>query len=273
MVSDASKKKAAQKKAAAAAKRGGKSAAAASKSAATSSNGGVDSLSSGVDALQISDRTCTGILCSHPQSRDIRIESLSVTFHGYDLIVDSMLELNYGRRYGLLGLNGCGKSTLLTAIGLRELPIPDHMDIYHLSHEIEATDMTSLEAVMSCDEERLKLEKEIETLVEQDDGGGERLDTIYERLEAMDAATAEKRAAEILFGLGFDKEMQAKKTKDFSGGWRMRIALARALFIMPTILLLDEPTNHLDLEACVWLEESLKTLNVSLLWYPTHRIF
>ncbi|KAL0709922.1 hypothetical protein Bca4012_016900 [Brassica carinata] len=257
MVSDASKKKAAQKKAAAAAKRGGKAAAAASKSAATSSNG-VDSLSSGVDALQISDRTCTGILCSHPQSRDIRIESLSVTFHGHDLVVDSMLELNYGRRYGLLGLNGCGKSTLLTAIGLRELPIPDHMDIYHLSHEIEATDMSSLEAVMSCDEERLKLEKEIETLVEQDDGGGERLDTIYERLEAMDAATAEKRAAEILFGLGFDKEMQAKKTKDFSGGWRMRIALARALFIMPTILLLDEPTNHLDLEACVWLEESLK---------------
>ncbi|KAF3540614.1 hypothetical protein F2Q69_00018894 [Brassica cretica] len=168
MVSDASKKKALQKKAAAAAKRGGKAAAAAaSKSAATSSNG-VDTLSSGVDAIQISDRTCTGILCSHPQSRDIRIESLSVTFHGYDLIVDSMLELNYGRRYGLLGLNGCGKSTLLTSIGLRELPIPDHMDIYHLSHEIEATDMTSLEAVMSCDEERLKLEKEIETLVEQD---------------------------------------------------------------------------------------------------------
>lgn len=97
----------------------------------------------------------------------MQIESLSVTFHGYDLIVDSMLELNYGRRYGLLGLNGCGKSTLLTSIGLRELPIPDHMDIYHLSHEIEATDMTSLEAVMSCDEERLKLEKEIETLVEQ----------------------------------------------------------------------------------------------------------
>ncbi|WZZ38830.1 hypothetical protein YC2023_035089 [Brassica napus] len=258
MVSDASKKKALQKKAAAAAKRGGKAAAA--KAAASSSNG-ADSLSSGVDAIQISDRTCTGILCSHPQSRDIRIESLSVTFHGYDLIVDSMLELNYGRRYGLLGLNGCGKSTLLTAIGLRELPIPDHMDIYHLSHEIEATDMTSLEAVMSCDEERLKLEKEIETLVEQDDGGGERLDTIYERLEAMDASTAEKRAAEILFGLGFDKEMQAKKTKDFSGGWRMRIALARALFIMPTILLLDEPTNHLDLEACVWLEESLKNFD------------
>ncbi|KAG2241586.1 hypothetical protein Bca4012_025568 [Brassica carinata] len=88
---------------------------------------------------------------------------------------------------------------------------------------------------------RLKLEKEVKTLVEQDDGSKERLDTIYVRLEAMDAATAEKRAAEILFGLGFDKEMQAKKKKDFSGGWRMRIALARALFIMPTILLLDCP--------------------------------
>lgn len=71
------------------------------------------------------------------------------------------------RRYGLLGLNGCGKSTLLTAIGCRELPIPDHMDIYHLSREIEASDMSALEAVISCDEERLKLEKEAEALAAQ----------------------------------------------------------------------------------------------------------
>ncbi|KAF3642026.1 ATP-binding cassette sub-family F member 2 [Capsicum chinense] len=261
MVSDAAKKRDAQKKAAAAARRGGKGAAtskaAAAKGAAAESNG-VDSLANGIGDLKISDRTCTGVLCSHPLSRDIRIESLSVTFHGHDLIVDSELELNYGRRYGLLGLNGCGKSTLLTAIGLRELPIPEHMDIFHLSREIEASDMTSLEAVINCDEERLQLEKEAEALAGRDDGGGEQLERIYERLEAMDAATAEKRAAEILFGLGFDKKMQAKKTRDFSGGWRMRIALARALFMNPTILLLDEPTNHLDLEACVWLEESLK---------------
>lgn len=127
----------------------------------------------------------------------MQIESLTVTFHGHDLIVDSELELNYGRfvvdasfkyetikigliflyvymkllylfllfrRYGLLGLNGCGKSTLLTAIGCRELPIPDHMDIYHLSREIEASDMSSLEAVISCDEERIRLEKEVEEL-------------------------------------------------------------------------------------------------------------
>ncbi|XP_020214367.1 ABC transporter F family member 1 [Cajanus cajan] len=254
MVSDASKMKAAQKKAAAAAKRGGKAAA---KKGATSSKA-ADKVANGIADIQISDRTCTGVLCSHPLSRDIRIESLSVTFHGHDLIVDSELELNYGRRYGLLGLNGCGKSTLLTAIGCRELPIPDHMDIYHLSREIEASDMSALEAVISCDEERLQLEKEAEELAAQDDGGGESLERIYERLDALDAATAEKRAAEILHGLGFDKQMQAKKTRDFSGGWRMRIALARALFMNPTILLLDEPTNHLDLEACVWLEENLK---------------
>ncbi|CAM8910175.1 unnamed protein product [Rhodiola kirilowii] len=237
MVSDASKKKAAQKKAAAAAKRGGKVAASSSSKVAANLQNGVDKVTNGVDELKISDRTCTGVLCSHPLSRDIRIELLSVTFHGHDLIVDSELELNYGRRYGLLGLNGCGKSTLLTAIGRRELPIPDHMDIYHLTREIEASDMSALEA---------------------DDGGGEALERVYERLDALDASTAEKRAAEILFGLGFNKQMQAKKTKDFSGGWRMRIALARALFMNPTILLLDEPTNHLDLEACVWLEETIK---------------
>ncbi|XP_031483119.1 ABC transporter F family member 1 [Nymphaea colorata] len=260
MVSDASKKKAAAKKAAAAAKRGAKSGAAgASKAASTADvqNGSAGELVNGVSALQLSDRTCTGVLASHPLSRDIHIESLSVTFHGHELIVDSDLELNYGRRYGLLGLNGCGKSTLLTALGCRELPIPEHMDIYHLSREIEASDMSALEAVVNCDEERLRLEKEAEALLE-DENAQETLDRIYERLEALDAATAEKRAAEILYGLGFSKKMQAKKTRDFSGGWRMRIALARALFMNPTILLLDEPTNHLDLEACVWLEETLK---------------
>lgn len=82
-------------------------------------------------------------------------------------------------------------------------------------------------------------------------------------MEALDAATAEKRAAEILYGLGFDKQMQAKKTKDFSGGWRMRIALARALFINPTILLLDEPTNHLGKVLPTSSYYSVRSVNVS----------
>ena len=86
----------------------------------------------------------------------------------------------------------------------------------------------------------------------------EMLMDIYERLEEIDADKAEVRAAEILDGLGFTPGMMKQKAKNFSGGWRMRIALARALFIKPPLLLLDEPTNHLDLDACVWLEQELK---------------
>jgi ATP-binding cassette, subfamily F, member 2 len=85
------------------------------------------------------------------------------------------------------------------------------------------------------------------------------------RLEALDSDTVEARAASLLHGLGFTREMQQKRTRDFSGGWRMRIALARAIFVDPDFLILDEPTNHLDLEACVWLEETLKKFNRILL--------
>merc|ERR1712117_767525 len=102
-------------------------------------------------------------------------------------------------------------------------------------------------------------EKLAEELVHlEDDESQEYLMEVYDRLDELGADTAEAKASHILKGLGFNKAMQEKKCKDFSGGWRMRIALARALFIKPHLLLLDEPTNHLDLEACVWLEEELK---------------
>merc|ERR1711983_464012 len=120
--------------------------------------------------------------------------------------------------------------------------------------------MGALEAVMEADEERMKLEKLAEQLATmEDEETQDYLMEVYERLDELGADTAEAKASHLLKGLGFDTKMQNKKCKDYSGGWRMRIALARALFIKPHLLLLDEPTNHLDLEACVWLEEELKT--------------
>ncbi|KZS20844.1 ATP-binding cassette sub-family F member 2 [Daphnia magna] len=204
-------------------------------------------------------RAVTGVLGVHPKSRDIKIDNLSITFYGFELLQDTTLELNCGRRYGLIGLNGSGKSALLATLGNREVPIPDHIDIYHLTREIPASDKTALQCVVEVDEERTHLEHLAEQLVNAgDDESQDQLMDIYERLDEMSADTAEMRAASILNGLGFTKEMQQKKAKDFSGGWRMRIALARTLYVKPHLLLLDEPTNHLDLDACVWLEEELK---------------
>ncbi|XP_046828231.1 ATP-binding cassette sub-family F member 2 [Vespa crabro] len=210
--------------------------------------------------LNAEARSCTGSLASHPRSRDIKISNFSITFHGCELLQDTMLELNCGRRYGLLGLNGSGKSTLLAVLGNREVPIPDQIDIFHLTREMPASNKTALECVMEVDEERVRLEKLAEELVDcEEEDAQEQLMDVYERLDDMAADTAEARAAHILHGLGFTPQMQKTATKDFSGGWRMRIALARALYVKPHLLLLDEPTNHLDLDACVWLEEELKT--------------
>ncbi|XP_043266397.1 ATP-binding cassette sub-family F member 2 [Venturia canescens] len=210
--------------------------------------------------LNAEARACTGALASHPRSRDIKISNFSITFHGCELLQDTMLELNCGRRYGLLGLNGSGKSTLLSVVGNREVPIPDAIDIFHLTREMPASNKTALECVMEVDEERIRLEKLAEELVDcGEEDAQEQLMDVYERLDDMSADTAEARAAGILHGLGFTSKMQRTPTKDFSGGWRMRIALARALYVKPHLLLLDEPTNHLDLDACVWLEEELKT--------------
>ncbi len=203
-------------------------------------------------------RAVSGVLGSHPEARDLHVINLSLTFHAKEILMDTRLELNNDRRYGLIGLNGCGKSTLLAAIYNREIPIPKHFDVFLLQRELSPSDLTALEAVMEVDNERLQLEKEAEELATQgDQESHERLLDVYERLEELDADKAEARAAHILSGLGFTADMQYKKVKHFSGGWRMRISLARALFVKPSILLLDEPTNHLDLNACVWLEEEL----------------
>lgn len=211
-------------------------------------------------------RTVTGILTSHELSRDIKIESFSLSSFGKELIVPTTLELNYGRRYGLIGANGSGKTTLMKALAARDVPIPHHIDIYFLQEGVPASEMTAVEAVL--EEARREVER-LETRAEElsciPDIDSNLIDDIYERLDQMDPSTFESRASMILHGLGFTAKTMKKKTKDMSGGWRMRVSLARALFVRPMCLLLDEPTNHLDMEACVWLENYLRSYDRILL--------
>ncbi|EME82530.1 ABC transporter, ABC-F family, GCN-EF3 type [Pseudocercospora fijiensis CIRAD86] len=207
----------------------------------------------------ISDRVTTGVLASLEASRDVKIISASLVFHGKVLINDTTLEITYGRRYGLLGENGCGKSTILKSIAKREFPFPEHIDIYLLNEGAEPSDTGALQWVVNAAETEMKrLEDLAEQILEEEGPDSPKLEGIYERIDSMDPSTFHTRAGLILTGLGFNKKTMDKKTKDMSGGWRMRVALAKALFVKPALLLLDDPTAHLDLEACVWLEEYLK---------------
>lgn len=211
-------------------------------------------------------RAVTGVWAAHAKSRDIKIDNFSISFYGAELLRDTRLELNCGNKYGLIGPNGSGKTSLLASLGNREVTIPDHIDMYFQNREAPASNKTALECVLDVDQERIKLEKLAEELsLCTDDESHDELMDIYERLDEMSADTAKQKAALLLKGLGFTTTMLDKKCKDFSGGWRMRIALARALFLSPHLLLLDEPTNHLDLDACVWLENELKNYKRILL--------
>uniref|UniRef100_A0A3B3B738 ATP-binding cassette, sub-family F (GCN20), member 2b n=1 Tax=Oryzias melastigma TaxID=30732 RepID=A0A3B3B738_ORYME len=235
MPSDLAKKKAAKKKEAAKARQRSKKPEDVNEEndqAEPQQNGadsnGVANLTKELDEFELKKteaRAVTGVLASHPNSTDVHISSLSLTFHGQELLSDTSLELNSGRRYGLIGLNGTGKSMLLSAIGNREVPIPEHIDIYHLTREMAPSDKTALQCVMEVDEQRIMLEKEAERLAHED-SECEKLMELYERLEELDADKAQMRASRILHGLGFSPAMQQKKLRDFSGGWRMRVALA-----------------------------------------------
>lgn len=196
------------------------------------------------------------------QGRDIKIDQYTLSFHGRLLIEGAEISLNYGQRYGLLGENGSGKSTFLASLAERDVEIPEHIDIYLVSGAAEPSDVDALEYIIRSAKEKVaRLEKMAEDLAVADEVDEVALEQVYEELEEMDPSTFEAKAGAILSGLGFSQTMMKKPTKDMSGGWRMRVALARALFIKPHVLLLDEPTSHLDLGAVVWLEAYLATYN------------
>ncbi|KAI4303107.1 hypothetical protein MLD38_038776 [Melastoma candidum] len=197
--------------------------------------------------------------------KDVTIDNFSVSARGKELLKNTSVKIAHGKRYGLVGPNGMGKSTLLKLLAWRKIPVPKNIDVLLVEQEVIGDDKSALQAVVSANEELVKLRQEVADLQnsasgdgdDDEDGAGERLAELYERLQILGSDAAEAQASKILAGLGFTKDTQGRPTKSFSGGWRMRISLARALFVQPTLLLLDEPTNHLDLRAVLWLEEYL----------------
>ncbi|EAT47793.1 AAEL001101-PA [Aedes aegypti] len=200
---------------------------------------------------------------------DIKIENFTISAKGNDLFVNANLLIAQGRRYGLVGPNGHGKTTLLRHIANRVFAIPPSIDVLLCEQEVVADEMSAVDTVLKADVKRTALLKQCKELEEQVEAGKielqDQLQEVYNELKAIGADSAEPRARRILAGLGFSRAMQNRATKDFSGGWRMRVSLARALFIEPTLLMLDEPTNHLDLNAVIWLDNYLQTWKKTLL--------
>ena len=216
-------------------------------------------------------------------NRDIKCESFDISLAGKRIITGGSLTIAWGRRYGLVGRNGVGKSTLLRHLDSRSLPFPPSLTILHVEQEVQGSDETVLECVLRADIRRevlLAEERRLQKLLstQEDDSKKsaskpslsssnkkedsiaaceDRLHVVHKRLAEADVDGAVARAGMILAGLGFASADQQRPTREFSGGWRMRIALAQALFCQPDILLLDEPTNMLDFPSVVWLEEHL----------------
>lgn len=217
---------------------------------------------------------------------DIKIDSFNISARNKELYSNSELLIAHGRRYGLVGPNGAGKSTLLKMISSGELKVPPKIDYLYVEQEVIADETKAVDAVLKADKVRWDLiveERKLlflinknnekieandpnkEKLIKENEAHDTRIGEIYEQLAIIGSSAAESKARRILFGLGFDKEMQERPTKFFSGGWRMRISLARALFMEPTLLMLDEPTNHLDLNAVIWLDDYLQKWKKTLL--------
>ncbi|XP_063424870.1 ATP-binding cassette sub-family F member 1-like isoform X3 [Mytilus trossulus] len=200
---------------------------------------------------------------------DIKVENFSISAMGKDLFVNANLFITAGRRYGLVGPNGHGKTTLLRHMANRALTIPANIDLLYCEQEVQADDTKAITAVLQADKKRTALLEELKTVTAEAEKGNtkvvDRLQEVHDELRAIGADAAEPKARRILAGLGFTIPMMERPTKSLSGGWRMRVSLARALFLEPTLLMLDEPTNHLDLNAVIWLDNYLQGWKKTLL--------
>jgi ATP-binding cassette subfamily F protein 3 len=196
----------------------------------------------------------------------LNLNGLVVRLGGQAILDGASVALPPGSRVGLVGRNGAGKSTLMRVVTGEIEPdggridLPKNARVGYIAQEAPSGDSTPFETVLAADVERSVLLAEAETSEDM-----HRLAEIHERLNAIDAHAAPARAAKILVGLGFDEEMQQRPLDSYSGGWKMRVALAALLFSQPDLLLLDEPSNHLDLESTLWLENFLKGYKATML--------
>ena len=199
-------------------------------------------------------------------SKDIKWSQFDISIGDRNLLKNTDLTIVHGKKYGLIGANGMGKTTLLNSLNSRLYPIDRNIDIFLVEQEIYATDKSVLQCVLDSNLELNKLKKRIIQLDSSiDDDNIEEYNCLVDKLQNYDIDSLKPMAHKILYGLGFELEQQFLPTKQFSGGWRMRISLARALFMQPTLLLLDEPTNHLDLNAVIWLYKYLETWKNTLI--------
>ncbi|MFT4716311.1 MAG: ATP-binding cassette subfamily F protein 3 [Paracoccaceae bacterium] len=188
----------------------------------------------------------------------LRISDITFSVQGRQLFEGASAVIPTGHKVGFVGRNGTGKTTLFNLITEQlvledgSISVPKGARIGGVAQEAEVSEMSLLDTVLEADTERTSLLAEAETATDPI-----RIGDIHGRLADIDAYSAESRAASILSGLGFDQAAQALPCSEFSGGWRMRVALAGVLFAQPEILLLDEPTNYLDLEGTIWLEAYL----------------